>query len=209
MRTPSFLALITLIAFAAAAPAAHATSLSAVGVFNFSKVTEDPAGTGYTLGNSTGVGLGALLGAPLFPGLELQIGALYFPRGTHVEGSYAGFTAGNLNLTAKQLQVPVLVRFTLLPVLSAGVGAYYARALSDFELTGDIAGVSIPSVTRTDLKKDDFGLVASVSANFPIVPLFSILVDARYLLGLSNVNTGTATSRYRDIQLLAGVSFSI
>lgn len=180
-------------------------SLSAVGILNFSNSAVSPAPPSTSKSMGTTVGFGVLGAMPIFPGFSAEIGALYVPRkvGTNIAGVNVS------TLTSNSLEVPLLVRCTLLPIVSFGLGVYYAHTLGD-------GTTSRPNVADTPFKYElsnvstsDFGLEASVAASYPILPMLSIVGDVRYLLGLTNQTSGTTTTQYRDLQFLAGVSVGL
>jgi hypothetical protein len=217
LKALTFIAMISVNALFAA-PQTQAFELAVVGALNFPSVSVDQATTPQILSGTAGVGAGVLMGVGLVPELlDLEIGALYMPRKINFSGA-AGAGAAAVSTSGgssfKYLEVPVMVRFVALPLVSVGAGAYYAQALGDVSLNLNNANGTTSDATDTysgqGIKKSDFGLVGSVGLKFPILPTLDLLVDARYLLGLVNTDdTGLQTRKNRSFETLVGVAFSL
>ena len=145
--------------------------------------------TGFTIQASTPQpGGGVLLGFDLANGGEAQIelGVLYMPRG------FVEVLDNQSIITVSQttLQVPLLIRFTVLPAISLGVGGFMTYALTS---------------TR-DLNSLDSGLVGSVAVKVGFEKSVSFLLDFRYQFGLTNLSTVTGFgTQFYDFQGLAGI----
>jgi hypothetical protein len=90
----------------------------------------------------------------------------------------------------KAIQLPVLVRFNLLPGTSLGLGGYAQYALD-----------SVPG-----WKKTNFGGVGSVRFELPLA-FAKLFLEGRYLFGLSNLVEGVTETQQRSFQALFGLRF--
>jgi hypothetical protein len=128
-------------------------------------------GINETLNNGGGVGYtaGAEANFWLGPTLGLSVGGQYLSR---------NFSPSNLNW----IQVPVVLRFSILPMLSVGGGYFH-----DFPVT-------------TGVGAND-GIVVSARVAPPLFPLF---VEGRYDYGL---NTSSFSSNTSELQALVGFQF--
>jgi hypothetical protein len=157
--------------------------------------------------------IGAFMGLDLIPGFMLETGLQYLPRKYTLNSTAAD---DNYTVNVKYYMVPAIVRFTLLPIINVGVGPYYARGSSVITSTGTINGqpnsVLTSNFSQGTTTVSDWGVVASVQAKLPILPFFHLTADARYLLGMENVDaSGIAgqSTKYRDWQLLFGAGLSL
>ncbi len=188
------LAALTTVAFAQ--PAHALVNVSAVGSFNITNPKLDPSNALVTAGN--GFGGGALISFPLMTAFELETGLLYTPFVTHI-----GLAPLEANLTQKYLVIPVIARFTLLPLISFGAGISYGIKSGD--LTSDNSLFSTAGMSA----KNNLGLTGSIALRLPLAPAFGILVDARYTLGLTDQDDSASSQKFNQIQILAGLNFKL
>lgn len=117
------------------------------------------------------------------------------------------------NVTTKQtlnyLEVPILGRFFL---TSQGkfrpnlfVGPSFNFLLSGTNKVGD----TDPGFTKENYNSFDFGLTGGLGLNFAIADETRILLDARYVYGLSNINkiASNPNSNNQTINVSLGVQF--
>ncbi len=176
---------------------AHAFGLSAVGSFNATTVSTDPANS--NLSGGTGVGYGGLAQYNLIPAFDLEVGVLSTP----VKFSQKVPGSADIETSSHYLQIPVMVRFTLLPIISAGAGLYYAFPLAKVKTIGPTGTV------ETDAKAD-MGATLSIALRFPLAPTLGIVVDGRYYFGWKDVSTAAGVSaKNQSTQILAGLNFSL
>lgn len=178
-------------------------SVSAVGALNLTNFSVSPASPNLSIGTGTTFGFGALASTSFIPMFSLELGALYMPHKININDTNGNLISGE---SQTYLEVPLLLRFTALPIVSVGAGLYYAHTLGNETLSAP--GATDQSVSNAT--SSDFGLEASVAAGFPIFPTISVMGDLRYLFGLTNQDsTGATTTHFRDIELLVGLTFSI
>ncbi|MBC7386472.1 MAG: hypothetical protein H7301_09985 [Cryobacterium sp.] len=103
------------------------------------------------------------------------------------------FSSGGVEYSGRAWEIPALVRFTLLPIVSAGAGAYYQN-YSDK-----------PFIAQ---KSTDLGLKLNARIRLPLAPLTGFLVDLSFKRGFSDLSNGVGTSyKNQELDLLAGLNF--
>jgi hypothetical protein len=223
-----------------------AFDITAVGSFQDSNLTTNNGGgndsavsDGVTITNNgfssgTAFGGGVLISerSVLVPSFSIETGFLYLPRSmsetqTFSDGPVSGTISENLNFNYWQL--PVLARLHFQELFSVGFGGYYAHSMGNIKYTYSSSNAAVqaalPSGTQyagyqsNGIAQTDYGLLFAFGANVPIpATSLSIYGDARYALGLKNIQTGQLTSintndssdnnKWHDIQLLVGLSYS-
>jgi hypothetical protein len=192
---------------------AQAASISLVGDVDSSNISLGNPGSS-TTSPKLGYGGGFLIDSMMTPGVGFEIGALYITRKTELDGfSVNGGAASNLDVKTTAIQVPVLLRFHLLPMISIGLGGYWAYGIGNVNST-DTSGNSLASGSYSTelIKQSDFGLLGSVGLRLPLgTGGVKLLIDGRYAYGLTDFNNGayTTTAKYRDVQGLVGLSFPL
>ena len=186
---------------------------------DMSSASTTVAGTSYGTNTKTSVGGGVLLDSGLAPMVSLEVGVLYLPinHGLTVNITSPLTLSAPSETSYNALQIPVLMKFTLLPLVSFGAGAYYSKGLGSVKVHSDAftsAGLTFPASDTTEsfadasLSDTDYGLMANAGMSFPFLPLMKFRADLNYLFGLKNINTtDTVTLKSRRILVTAGVSF--
>jgi hypothetical protein len=199
IKTTRYLILAALIGLVTA-PASQAGSYSLVGVGDYAN--QNPSVT-----SKLGLGGGILFDDFVTRGVQFEFGALYLTR----KFDSGGGSSDSLELTYHEIQVPVLLKFRLLPLFHIGVGGYWATAVGsvdDEDSTSPSKSNSSESISDAGMKSIDYGLLGTAGFALPLGRGGThFLIDARYAYGLANVsNSGTTNNR--DIEILAGFSFS-
>lgn len=169
---------------------AQALEVIGVGGLNFHSPSVDKSGTSSDSG--TGLAAGVYLGWDLFPGFGMETGAIIARRKMtlNVSGAEQKVHYGSI-------EVPLMLRFTALPVLSVGGGLYHARNNRKTNSGADDAG----------RKKGEFGTRLNARFTLPLLPLFGFVIEANYLLGLTDIDLDPNSSiKTREIQGMVGVS---
>ena len=197
-RTFLAVALITAFAFSANAQASFALGLKAG--LNFANIdaTEAP---GETLKSSTGFHFGAF-STIKFSKLAVQPEILFSKQGSVSEVT----GVGDLKTSLNYVNVPVMLKLYLAGGLNLQVGpqfGFLTSATSDIDTGGGV-------IAEQDIK--DFLKGSDVSVNFGAgVDLpFGLTVDARYNLGVSDINdfTGATESiKNKVFQISVGYKF--
>jgi hypothetical protein len=172
---------------------AHALDIKGYGAVNvYNTAATDLAGATVSTTAKPGFGFGAAGAIGIIPFiLEVDVGVLYMKR---------IWTQSSVDLSYATLQIPVMARVSAIPIISPGVGAYFATAMGDMSV-----GSTTTTFASAGFNSLDIGLIGSVEAKFGILPMVKLVVDGRYLFGLTNSAT-TGDAKTREFQLLAGVS---
>ncbi len=174
----------------------------------------EPSGIGLHLGlnrSNVSYSTGASTGLNFFTAgvfADLSIGARFF---LSPEISYA--KAGYLTLSAKTswtvIDVPVLVKYHILdgfirPFVELGpTFRYYVSG------TMAISGSTAKADVMEGTNRIGFILTVGTGVEIRPTPTIGTILSFRYLYGLTNVLKSTgATSKSRDMELLAGMKFS-
>jgi len=105
--------------------------------------------------------------------------------GLELDALYARNHTNAFNYSS--VQVPVFLRFQLVPILNLGVGGYYAYATDEF----------------IGHKRSDAGAIGSVRVGVPISTV-NLFVEGRYLYGLMD-QFDVGDAKTRAVQALVGV----
>ncbi len=143
---------------------------------------------------------GALVDFGLTGTISVEGGLLY------VRNKYSSSASGLLyTLTIPNLQVPIFFRYHPIRFVSLGVGGYYSKKTGTVKVETSIAGADID----TSNIKDDYGFGGSVRLHIPMGVLSTFIVDARYLQGFKDHESGPAEYKNRQLQAFAGLRFGI
>ena len=125
-------------------------------------------------------GVGGLAFSSNFLLLNVEIDALYDNRVLNF---------GSLNASSPAINVPVLARFSVIPlILDLGVGPY-----ASFNVGSNDLGYTSP----------DFGAIGSLRVTLP-TPGIHLVLDGRYLFGLTDL-IAPFNLHTREFQVLAGI----
>jgi hypothetical protein len=149
---------------------AHAGGWGLLGGANFANLSNSSAST-----KAAFVG-GLALEGTMAPGLGIELDGLYATNKTNVS-------------EYKTIQLPVFLRFKLIPMVSLGLGGYFAYG------TEEVAG----------LKRTDAGAAGSLRLHLPL-GLATFAVEGRYLMGLTAI---AGDSKTQTFQALAGILFGM
>lgn len=160
--------------------------------------------------SASGVTYGATVGFHLTPGFGIETGLLSVGKKFTQDVANAAPITG-IELSYKAYEVPVLFRFTALPIVSFGAGGYYQNRAKTAKMK--ILGLGTESdinLTDSGFANTDYGLKLNVRAAFPIMPTMKFLLDGSYKKGLKDLDLNTADSvtvKTTEMDLLAGLSF--
>lgn len=141
--------------------------------------------------------------------LDIQVEALYMPKGatadvqiTDESGEVTG--TGELTYKLDYLEVPLLARVGL------GTGPIHLLAgpALGFKVTSKATLDGFPDEELDWIKSTDLGLVVGLGAALPS-SFGSVVIDARYNLGLNNLNDSDEGADFKNRTFLvsAGVAF--
>jgi hypothetical protein len=143
--------------------------------------------------NTTGtpaVAYGGLINVPLiFLKLDLESGLLV------QQGQYSFEVLGvTQQRRFRELQIPLLLRYRIDPLVGIGFGAYYGMSQSGF---------------NSLYKKNELGLLFNIHALLPIIPHWFLCLDGRYQMGTQDrsQDLNVLSYRTRSVQGLVGITY--
>jgi hypothetical protein len=172
-----------------ATPAAHAIEVGVLGGLDFYNPSMSNA---TVVSPSSAIVGGAYFQTSFNALLDMDIGVMYAKK----KADYT-VLAATTTIDTSSIQIPVILRTGFVPgsFVNVGAGAYY-------ESTG---------TPPAGFKSSDFGLVGSAQVRLPLAPLMKFVIDARYLYGLGEQSSNTATNTIsnRSVQVLGGFTLGI
>ncbi len=176
-----------------ASPHAQALEAGLLGGLNFwSPSASSNSGT-ITTTTGNNLAAGAYVQKSFNPLFDVELGLMYLKKKADL--TLLGTTSSS---SYNAIQIPLILRTGFIPgnFFNVGAGAYYE---------------TVSGSTSSGQKSSDYGLVGSAQVRFPLAPLTKFILDARYLMGLSEQSTDTAnlSLKNRGVQVLAGLSFGI
>lgn len=170
-------------------------------LFSPKHAVNDVASTTYS--GKVGVGFGGFINFSLLPGFEVQTGAMY------LKNPYSIASAPPLDVSYSVLHVPVMVRFTALPIVSIGAGPYFNFLMGNVSVTNTVTGTTTEFTTAAlNRSSNDMGIVVGAAADLPLAPMLKLVADVRYYFGLKDQDDSVVDSfKSGGIMFLAGVKF--
>jgi hypothetical protein len=168
----------------------HAIALTLLGGYALPGATFIPAAGGAPA--PFGLTFAALVDFQLIPSIHLETGGVYGPR---------GFTQSGVVTTFTTVQIPLVVRLYVVPSISFGLGGYFSHGIGTYTV-----GTLPVAYGFTTYGADDSGAIVSASLKVKLISIFGLVVDARYLYGLQNVNKSPGQSTVLgDFQFFGGL----
>lgn len=194
---------LVLLAAVFTAGSAQAIELNVLGGFTAGRPAASNTGATYTA--RSGLTFGATVDFDFIPMFAIETGLL------NIGYKYrAADSAGReTDISNRAWEMPILLRYTALPVFDFGAGFYFQRYRTTYSAKSVATGVETTrnSWEGAGLSTGDFGLKLGGRAKFPIVPLTNFLVELDLKRGLKNLASGGSSYRTAEMDLLAGVSF--
>lgn len=176
-----------------------ATALNIVGGIAYPSFPLSPSGMGH---HTRTYVYGALIDYRVARKAEVQWGLLYSQRGYKTSVSQYTFNS---------LEFPLQLKFLLTRLISFGLGGYFSHALGSISVEPEPGPGTTTSLSYSaaSLVTDDYGFLTTLGLKIPFMPGGSIVLDARYLIGMRNINLaqGGKALFLQDVQVLAGVRF--
>lgn len=190
-------------------PTAQAFELGVLGGLHNTNVSIDPTAAGVSYSSQAVPMFGAFIETSIVPLIGFELGAFYVPRKYKAT---VALVQTDVTTSLTQLQIPALIRFHLIPFLSFAAGGYYAHSMGDIHTEGKAFNIPVTQDATYDavfLSQNEFGILGSVRLEIPVLPLFSLMADLRYLRELKNLNTSatSTTIKFHGTQFLVGASF--
>jgi hypothetical protein len=135
---------------------------------------------------------------------SLEADVFYLSR--RFSSNTAEFFGSRVNSTilSGSLQVPIMVRFHPMPILTLGLGGYYSRVVSSWVVSA--GGFDSKSL---DFGSDDVGVMLALGVIVPVGESMSIVGDVRYAKSLLDLDSSTQnTLSVADVQIYSGVRFN-
>jgi hypothetical protein len=189
------------------ASVSQAYQLSIVGTGTDQKFNYSGASAGINDSSSAkmGYGAGILIDHHFDRGVGIQFGVLYLNQ--KQDENLGGVSD---TLQRKLVQVPVTLRFHLLPGLTLGAGGYYSHTVGDNSVTDSSGNITNESDAAEQLKSYDLGAVGGLALHLPLTQSCHFLLDARYLQSFTNQDTsGTVTTKPNGFQFMVGLTFGM
>ncbi len=197
-----------------------------VGV-NFGSASYDPDLPSFlSKSGHTGLVFNAIVELGFIPMLALQIEPGYIQNGSEISGplfqdQFGQSVSGKITNKVSYLEIPILLKLKI--PTPGGVSPYVyagpdiAFLLSANETDEPNGYPSSDSDQKDFTSSTNFGLDLGAGVGFNVAPLISLIVDARYALGLSNVlsDKGQQQSgsnqkvKTKGFQIAAGVMFGL
>lgn len=154
----------------------------------------------------TRVGLiaGGFLTLNLSSAFAIEPEILYTQKGAQYTGV---FNAANYTMKTRldYLEIPILLQLYLAPSASS-TPKIYAGPVASFKLSTTVTGTpgGLPAPTNSDIKSTDWGTVFGAGVDFATTGL-GLSLEARYTIGLQNLNNTPANLGNGNINLKNGV----
>lgn len=203
--------LVVFLALWMALPASAQINLGVMGGVNLANLSWDPEPEGVEFPNRIGFGIGGVLDYNLNNSVAFHLEPMYLLKGGKAEAeAYDAKTEVKL----AYLEVPIMLKYVFVinnikPYVMAGPTIGFNLSSKVKETWG---GVSHEEDTKDHTKSIDFGLGFGAGVSVPVGNNF-IFAEARYALGLTNINDEPEHSdselKNKGIQIFAGISFPI
>lgn len=144
-------------------------------------------------GTQVTVGLGRTLGA--------ELGVIYLGEASTYGTPSSGGT-GN-SLTQNFLDVPLMLRLTLIPNLSFMGGAYYGWGVGPNRYYATDGSIT----SGTGSNKHDYGQIFGASLQLPFQKHMKLRLESTYQHGNANISTGPYTEHTRVLTFWIGGQF--
>lgn len=189
---------------------AHAVlKVNVLGGMNFADSSISGTAASTQVSPKAALSYGATVQFPMLPMFDLEAGILSVGKKSKFEAAGLAYTG-----STRGWEIPVMLRFTMLPIVDFGAGVYYAMLGDEVEVTESNTAL-IPNgkraVDKTTNETTDIGAKLSARARMPIAPLTDFLVDLSYNYGLKDLDKDPTapndTQKTRDYALMAGIAF--
>jgi len=201
--------LVVLLALCMVLPVSSQVNLGILGGLNLANISVDPD-EGVDWSNRTTFGFGGVLDFSLNESVALHLEPMYLQKGTKadVEETF------EIEFKAAYLEIPVMLKYAfgtseIKPYVIAGPSIGYNLS-AKVKMSG--GGESEEEDVKDTIKSFDFGLGFGAGVNV-LMGNNSIFVEARYTLGLTNINDDPddpdTDVKTKGIQIFAGITFPL
>lgn len=181
----------------------HAVELTALGGFNFWAPSYTPSIPSES--SRFGFIYGVYGGYDILPKIGVDLGVFRVSKKRNTGGAGNDYTS-----TYSDFEFPLLARFKAIPMISFGLGPYFAKLGQTVKQSGTKSSSPAPSSIQTvNRASTDFGIKADIRMEFPFTPVVSFVGDLSYNLGLKDINTSSSQKeKTTELQTLAGVQIA-
>ncbi len=188
------------------AGSASALELNVLGGLNFANSSDSgPGYTGISSKAKAGITVGATVEFSLVPMFALEVGLFSNGNKKSVTSTLVNYDGSN-----RSLEIPLLLKFTGLPLAEFGAGLYYEKSPSNVTISNSTNTVLLANGDfdqSSTYETGDMGIKLDARLKLPLMPLTSILVDASYKMGLKDLDKASSdTSKTKSYALLVGAA---
>ncbi|MBI2811905.1 MAG: hypothetical protein HYX67_13905 [Candidatus Melainabacteria bacterium] len=182
-------------------PPAFGLEFAEFGMINLhTPLITNPTDPSFAASGGFAFGGGITLGFTVWKELVVEPGLTFSIRNFSTVSNTQPPTGNSIAI----FQVPLVVRYWFTENLSGGLGGYFGHYSGDLTQTQGTA----TSKTYWSGVLYEYGVVTSIRLKSPINELMSVIVDGRFLLGLTNADSSDQTTKMpRDFQIWAGIAF--
>jgi hypothetical protein len=197
--------LIPLLLFILFPTLSYALDFTEFGMLTYSGPrVSDPSDPSLEVSRSFSWGGGITLGFKVFQKIDIEPGIIYGGSAFSTTSNQAP----NTDYSMTHAHFPLVVRYWLSDVFSAGGGVYYTHGTGNINITQN--GITdVKGYNDLLWNTDDIGFVMSLRFRSPINDLMSFVIDGRFLLGTRNMDNSETGKSFmtREFQGLAGIAF--
>ncbi len=113
-------------------------------------------------------------------GLVLESGAVLMKDASERTSTTALLVREN-----SRMHYPLILRYQFDDRFGIGLGGYYSSSIGSI-ISNSGNNSTMESHSSAGIREEDFGLLLSARASIPIIAQFRLVIDGRYLHGLSN-----------------------
>ena len=205
--------LVVLLALCIVLPASAQVNLGVLGGLNLANASMDPLEEGTNLSSRTAFGFGAILDFGLNESITLHLEPMYLQKGFKLKVDMVDMgEIAEWEVKFAYLEIPVMLKYAfgtseIKPYIIAGPTIAYNLSS---KLKISMGGVSEEGDVKDDIKSLDFGVGFGAGVNVAMGNN-SIFVEARYALGLTNINDhpNDPDIKTKGIQIFAGITFPV
>ena len=179
---------------------------------NYATLSQDPQSSEVTFAYKVGLVAGGFLGFQVTPEFSIEPQALYSQKGSKVKGTGTNASLeGGVRIT--YIEVPVLGKFWI-PVSDTQIRPFvFAGPEVEFKVSCTAEGAILAITGSSDcdktgteikLKSTDFGATAGAGIQFKMGNQ-DVRVDARYTLGLTDINDSGDSRKIKNRAFAATV----
>lgn len=183
-------------------------SIGAKAGVNFAKLTGDDV---EDADGRTGFHIGAIVEIPITEKFSVQPEVMYSQQGLQSEDNEDGIES-EATVKLDYINVPIMGKYYVAEGFSLEAGPQFgfrAKAEQEFEVSGSVGGVDFSDEGTEDISDSiaGFDLGAAVGAGYELNS--GLFFQARYIIGLSNVDDSDEGGLFEDDLTNSNLQFSV